>query len=171
MNDSAEVINSRPVCGGPSAEPVVRRAVPGDLPAIKSCVDAAFSRYIERIGKEPEPMLIDYAPYLAHDAIYVIDGGPGLIAGIIVLLPMVDHLLLDTVAVAPEVQGRGFGQRLLSFAGSYAQAKRLPSLRVWTNVRMHESQAFYEKQGFVEMERKTVHGYHRICYNKALSMD
>jgi GNAT superfamily N-acetyltransferase len=38
------------------------------------------------------------------------------IAGIIVLLPGPDYLLLDNIAVSPARQGSGLGRRLLAFA-------------------------------------------------------
>jgi hypothetical protein len=41
--------------------PTVRLAVKEDATAVRSCVTAAFEHYIERIGKPPAPMLLDFS--------------------------------------------------------------------------------------------------------------
>lgn len=42
------------------SEMVVRPAKPQDAPGIAACVCEAYVHYIERIGKQPGPMLEDY---------------------------------------------------------------------------------------------------------------
>ena len=42
------------------AEKSVRPAEPEDAAVVRDLVRAAYSKYVERIGKEPAPMLEDY---------------------------------------------------------------------------------------------------------------
>ena len=51
-------------------------------------------------------MLDDYAARVSEGVVWVIEEGSTL-AGIIVLLPRPDHLLLDNIAVVPAHQGLG----------------------------------------------------------------
>jgi hypothetical protein len=49
----------------------VRAAHEGDARATAACVSAAFSPYMERIGKPPAPMLSDYAALAAEERVWV----------------------------------------------------------------------------------------------------
>ena len=42
---------------------ILRAADAADAAAVAACVDAAYRPYIERIGRTPGPMLLDYAGY------------------------------------------------------------------------------------------------------------
>jgi hypothetical protein len=42
----------------------LRQATPQDTQAVKTCVVAAFTLYVERIGKPPGPMLLDFAQHI-----------------------------------------------------------------------------------------------------------
>src|SRR5258708_34395712 len=96
-------------------EPRIRAATAADVPAIADVVDEAYRHYIARIGQPAGPMLDDYAARVLEGAVWVLEEGAA-IAGIIVLPPMTNHLLLDNIAVSPTRQGSGFGRRLLAFA-------------------------------------------------------
>ena len=49
-----------------SHEISLRAATAADAGAVKACVVAAYSHYIERMGKPPGPMLDDYTEVIAH---------------------------------------------------------------------------------------------------------
>ena len=89
-------------------EPHIRAAAAGDVPAVARIVEQAYRGYVARIGRPPGPMLDDYAARVVEGAVWVIAEGPSP-AGIIVLVPRPDHLLLDNIAVAPVHQGTGLG--------------------------------------------------------------
>jgi len=78
----------------------IRRAGKEDCAVIEAIVAAAYSVYIERIGKPPGPMLDDYARRVAEGVVWVLEEEGGNIAAIIVLLVKADHLLLDKVGTA-----------------------------------------------------------------------
>ena len=148
--------------------PVIRRATPDDRAAVEAIVHAAYSIYVDRIGKPPGPMLDDYGRLIADGAVSVFAAPDGGLAGVIVLLPASDHLLLDNVAVWPERQGEGIGRRLIAFAESKARRLGYRELRLYTHVTMSENIALYARLGFAETGRGQQAGYDRVFMTKRL---
>jgi GNAT superfamily N-acetyltransferase len=70
--------------------------------------------------------------------------------GALVTHAMGDHLFLETVAVAPGAQGRGYGALLLARADQDAYEADLDEIRLYTNVAMTENLSFYPQPGAVE---------------------
>src|ERR1700745_1605406 len=93
---SRRAILSRPVGRLIMKEPRIRAATAADVRAIADIVDQAYRHYIARIGKPPGPMLDDYAARVLEGVVWVLDEG-SVIAGIVVLLPATDYLLLDNI--------------------------------------------------------------------------
>jgi ribosomal protein S18 acetylase RimI-like enzyme len=147
---------------------MLRTARPEDRAAVEAIVAAAYSIYIERIGKPPGPMLDDYAGLIDQRAVSVIEEADGAIAALIVLLPKSDHLLLDNIAVRPEHQGRGLGRRLIAFAESEARRLFYAELRLYTHATMTENIALYTRLGFHETGRGREAGYDRVFMTKPL---
>ena len=71
------------------------------------------------------------------------------------LIAQPDHLVIDTIAVVPEAQGRGLGRALLAFARRHAAENGLSEIRLSTNVAMTENLLLYPKMGFTETHRAT----------------
>jgi N-acetylglutamate synthase-like GNAT family acetyltransferase len=149
-------------------EPVLRRATGDDVGAIKDLVDESFGKYVERIGKPPAPMLADYADVLGTSRIWVLERGDDVIA-VLVTQDQGDHLLLDTVAVAPSAQGGGYGRRLLELAERDAAEQGLHEVRLVTNEAMTENLVFYPRHGYRETHRAVQDGYHRVFFSKSLA--
>jgi hypothetical protein len=78
----------------------LRLAISGDLAAVQEVVRAAYTPYIARIGREPGPMLDDYAALIGAGRVHVAERD-GVVQGLLVLIPR-DGPMLDNVAVAPE---------------------------------------------------------------------
>jgi ribosomal protein S18 acetylase RimI-like enzyme len=131
-------------------------------------VRAAYSTYVERIGKPPGPMLDDYERRIAENAVHVLEFESA-IAAIIVLLPKVDYLLLDNIAVHPAWQRRGLGRRLIDFAEAEATRLGFTELRLYTHVAMTENIALYSRLGFAETGRGCEAGYDRVFMRKCLA--
>jgi len=148
-------------------EPRIRRATTLDIPAIVDIVDQAYRHYTSRIGKPPGPMLDDYAVRVSEGVIWVI-GEDTAIAGIIVLLPTPDYLLLDNIAVSPARQGLGLGRRLLAFAEAEALQRGYHEIRLYTHQTMVENQRLYASLGYEETGRATEAGYDRVFMRKRL---
>src|ERR1700736_3215583 len=95
-------------------------------------VEQAYRHYIARIGKPPGPMLDDYAARVLEGVVWVLEER-AIIAGVIVLLPTTDYLLLDNIAVSPARQGLGLGRRLLAFAEAEALRRGYCEIRLYTH--------------------------------------
>jgi len=149
-------------------QPQIRVATGDDAPAIAQIVEQAYRHYIPRIGKPPAPMLDNYAARVSEGVVWVIEEG-GTIAGIIVLLPRLDHLLLDNIAVAPAWQGLGLGRRLLAFAEAEAARRGYREIRLYTHQTMTENQHLYAAMGYRETGRGNEAGYDRVFMRKRLA--
>jgi ribosomal protein S18 acetylase RimI-like enzyme len=145
----------------------IRPAERRDAAVVRDLVRAAYSKYVERIGKEPAPMLEDYEALIRAGEVWVWDEG-GEVLGVLVMRPAEDHLFVDNVAVAPGHQGRGLGRELLAFAEERARREGLPEVRLYTNEKMHENLAVYAKVGFEESGRGVDGGYRRVFMRKRL---
>ena len=146
----------------------IRPAERRDAAVVRDLVRAAYSKYVERIGKEPAPMLEDYDALIRAGEVWVWDEG-GEVLGVLVMRPAEDHLFVDNVAVAPGHQGRGLGRELLAFAEERARREGLPEVRLYTNEKMHENLAVYARLGFEETGRGVDGGYQRVFMRKRLS--
>src|SRR5262252_3209108 len=146
----------------------IRAATAVDVPAIANIVDQAYRHYISRIGKPPGPMLDDYVARVSEGTVWVLEEG-AVIAGIIVLLPASDYLLLDNIAVSPARQGLGLGRRLLAFAEAEALRRGYREIRLYTHQTMVENQRLYASIGYEETGRGTEAGYERVFMRKRLA--
>lgn len=147
----------------------IRPATPADVVAIDEIVTAAFSPYIDRIGRPPAPMTVDYRALVTttdHVEVLVRDES---VAGVLVTAAEPDHLFLDTVAVAPWAQGHGYGRTLLAHAEQRAREQGLGEIRLYTNAAMTENVRLYPHLGYTEVDRRTDSGFHRVHFVKTLT--
>src|SRR5215475_16078934 len=131
----------------------VRAAVPSDAPRVTECVRAAYTPWVSRIGREPWPMLQDYAAVIATEHVFVAETGAQL-AGVLVLSETADGFLIDNVAVFPVQKGQGVGRALLVYAEQEAKRRGYGSIYLFTNEKMLENIALYTKIGYVEYEHR-----------------
>ena len=146
---------------------VIRRAAPDDVSAIAALVHDAYEKYVARIGRTPAPMTTDFGRLVLDGGVWVLETD-GEIVGLIVLTAHPDHLLVGNVAVAPARQGQGLGKRLLAFAEAQARAAGLGELRLYTNVKMHENLALYERLGWTRYAEAEQDGFRRVFMRKTL---
>jgi GNAT superfamily N-acetyltransferase len=144
-------------------------ARPADAAAIRALVRAAFAPYVERIDREPAPMVLDWPKILAGRVpgaeVSLAVRGEALVGALYLLLED-DHVLIDTVAVDAVERGSGLGGRLLSLAEDRARALGLPEVRLYTNQAMTENVAYYPRRGFTETGRGGQGGYRRVNFAK-----
>jgi GNAT superfamily N-acetyltransferase len=144
----------------------IRPATLFDLKRVEIVVRKAYSGYIPRIGREPGPMLDDYASLIGQGLVHVLDDGE--VVGVVVLVPEPGSMLLENVAVDPVAQGKGYGRLLLAFAEQEARRQGFAVIRLYTNVLMTENLALYPRLGYVETHRGEEKGYSRIYMAKRL---
>ncbi|NWA03653.1 GNAT family N-acetyltransferase [Pseudomonas gingeri] len=146
---------------------IMRLAEVLDLPRVEAIVDAAYRVYIPRMGREPGPMLENYAALQQAGHLWVLEVS-GQVAGILVLIREKEAMLLDNVALGPEYQGRGLGRVLMAFAEQAALDARCSAIRLYTNEAMSENLALYARLGYVETHRAGDSGFHRVYLTKSL---
>jgi ribosomal protein S18 acetylase RimI-like enzyme len=146
--------------------PTVRLAASSDRAQIEDVVRAAYSGYIPRIGREPGPMLDDYASLIDQRQVYALEDGG--IVGVLVLVPEPATMLLDNIAIAPSAQGRGYGRLLLDFAEHEARRRGYQTIRLYTHALMTENLALYSRLGYVETHRGEEKGFPRVYMAKRL---
>ena len=82
-------------------------------------------------GREPKPMMADYAEAVQKhriDLLYL----DGELAALIEMVPAADYLLIENVAVSPALQGRGLGRMLLSHAEQIAASLGYDEIKLYT---------------------------------------
>lgn len=137
----------------PDAQPVLRLAEAADLGAVTAITAAAYAHYTELLGAPPVPITEDYGPRAAAGQIWLldIDCAP---AGLIVLEHLEDHMMIFSVAVSPEHQGKRLGIRLLEVAEQKARQAGLGRVTLYTNARMERNIALYAAHGYRETGRR-----------------
>jgi ribosomal protein S18 acetylase RimI-like enzyme len=79
-----------------------------------------------------------------------------------------DHLLIDNYAVYPEWQNCGISKRLTAVAMQQARRHGLDKLRLYTHAKMTKNLALYRRRGWIEVGRRTEHGFDRVYMERAL---
>jgi len=145
---------------------VIRLATPRDLDAVRAIARAAYARYVPRIGREPAPMLANFAAAQEAGQLWVV-GEP--LAGYAVAYPRGDHWHLENVAVDPAAQGRGIGQALMAHVEVLARQGGAAAVELYTNARMTENLQLYPRLGYAETGRRTEDGFDRVFFRKCLA--
>lgn len=146
---------------------VLRPAVAADAPAVHACVHAAYRHYVARIGTLPGPMRDDYAEVIATRDVRLAVAGAEVL-GVLVLAEDAEGFLLENIAVAPSMKGRGLGRVLLELAEAEARRRGHDSIYLYTHEKMTENQALYAKIGYAEYDRRFHDGLARVFMRKRL---
>ena len=146
----------------------VRRAEASDVPALADLAREAYEIYVPRIGRAPAPVNADYAEAVRTGLTWAAVRD-GVIVGLLVLVVLPDHLLLENVAVLPSAQGSGVGARLLAFAEEQARELGREKIRLYTNEAMTENLVYYPKHGYVETHRAEQDGFRRVFFEKRIT--
>ncbi len=148
----------------------LRRAEAADADAIRDCAVAAFSVYLPRLQIVPLPMRKDYASAIELQQVWVAADVADAteIAAALVLDITDEGFLIDVIAVQPKHQGSGAGRALLELAEREALRQGFDSIYLFTNEKMSENRALYERIGYVEYRRLVLENRTRVFLRKAL---
>jgi ribosomal protein S18 acetylase RimI-like enzyme len=136
----------------------IRPATSDDYDRVVSCIEAAFSKWVDIMGMKPLALTADYHAFINRGVTYVLDSSAeGDLAGVLIIWPVDDALYVDTIAVNPAYQKHGHGVRLLTFAEQKAREAGLKKLTLVTNEKMVANQDYYRKHGYVETRRHALH--------------
>ena len=130
------------------ATDVLRRASAADLPAVVALQQAAYARNRTILGVEPLPLLADYIEILRDYEVWVAGLAGGPLRAVLVLAWPGDHLLIWSVASAPEAHGKGYGNWLLEFAELRALQEGRLAIRLYTGAKLRDNIAWYRRRGY-----------------------
>jgi len=147
---------------------MIRKAEASDEPAVRSCAEQAYARYVPLIGRKPAPMLADFAAQIAAGEVYIATDDKDTFQGFIVFYAEDGHILLENVAVLPSAAGRGVGKTLIGFCEDTARQRGM-NVHLYTNEKMTDNLSIYPKLGYVEVARRTEDGFNRVYFEKALT--
>jgi ribosomal protein S18 acetylase RimI-like enzyme len=134
-----------------SASVIIRQAQLSDAETVQRIsADAYTAAYLAVIGAVPAPATEDYRSHIKRGAVWMAEvrGEP---RGVIVLSEKPGYVLIYSVAVTPEHQGKGYAKALLSFADRQALAIGARAVRLFTNRRMKRNLSLYRRCGFREI--------------------
>ena len=77
-------------------------------------------------------------------------------------------MFLENVAVSPNHQGKGVGNRLIAFCEDEAKRLDLQAVELYTNEKMTENLTLYPRLGFEEIGRRKEEGFNRVFFRKQL---
>mgnify|MGYP001032615784 CR=1 FL=1 len=143
-----------------------RLATRTDLADIQRCARAAYAQYVPLIGREPAPMVADFAAQIDSGWVHVFhqDG----LAEYIVFYPRKADMFLENVAVHPDAWGRGIGRQLITLCEDAARAQGCDTVRLYTSAAMTGNLTLYPRLGYVETERRREDGFNRVYFEKRL---
>ena len=146
----------------------LRRAVLGDVAAIRQLVREAYARWVPAIGREPRPMGADYEAAVRDHRIDLLFLD-GVLAGLVETVDEGDGLLVENLAVSPAFQRRGLGSRLMAHAEAVALSLGHERIRLFTNKRFAENVILYRRLGYdVNGEEDLGGGTIRVDMSKTL---
>jgi GNAT superfamily N-acetyltransferase len=127
--------------------PTLRAAADADVDAIRQLTREAYGKWVPLIGREPLPMIADYAEAVRKHRIDLLDID-GQLAALIEMVPAADHLLIENIAVSPAQQGQGIGKKLLAHAEQVAASLGVADILLYTNKRFVENVQLYLRNGY-----------------------
>ena len=139
--------------------------MPADADAVTALVNQAYGHYVDRIGREPKPMTVDYRSAIAEHQLWVLGQVDNLTA-VLELIAQQDALLIENIAVSPSHQGRGLASSLMAFAEKQALEQGFREIELYTNEHFVENLVFYAKHGYVETHRTPFKGSDTVYLKK-----
>lgn len=130
----------------------LRRAEPGDVDGLASCLDAAYARYQDRIADLP-PMSKDCAGEIVRNQVWLAILNDRIV-GALVLTPGDGFMKLANLAVRPEHNGKGIGRALVALSENEAASQGFGEMRLNTHVAMPENVGIYSRLGWKEVSTK-----------------
>jgi GNAT superfamily N-acetyltransferase len=128
-----------------------RRAGPDDADIVRTLTRQSYTKWVPVIGREPKPMSADYTAAVRNHLIDMAFS-EDVLAGLIEIIPHPDHILIENVAVSPDMQGRGLGKILVNRAEDETRTRKLTMVKLYTNAKFESNIQFYQRLGY-EVER------------------
>lgn len=146
----------------------IRRARAEDAEICRVIARAAYAQYVPLIGREPPPMLQDFASDIAQGDVWVA-GTP--VSAYVVARDQGTCWLLENVAVSPRTQGLGLGRALIAHVENRARSAGATTIVLYTHAKMAANRKLYPALGYVETDRRAEAGLDRVFFQKQLGRD
>ena len=135
----------------------LRQAEPADAAAIRQLTGDAYAKWVPVIGREPQPMTVDYDVAVQQhrfDTLF----RKGLLSGLVETIDEGDQLLIENLAVRPDCQGEGIGRLLLAHVEQLAVDLGKARIRLYTRPTLcREYLRIYEHVGY-QIDREENYG-------------
>ena len=128
-----------------------RRAGDGDRAAVEALQAAAYARNRRLLGVEPLPLQADYGEIFKSMEVWLAEER-GKLQGVLILHARADDLLIWSIAIAPDAQGRGLGPIMLDAAEVRASQLHQKLVRLYTGTKLDTLIGWYHRHGY-EIER------------------
>lgn len=158
-------------CAANGMQPLtIRSAALDDLETITALTAAAYRAYIPLLGRLPLPMTVDYHPKILNQEVDLLSWGPQPV-GVLVWAREPEALLIESVAVSPAFQRRGWGRYLLAWAERRARHAGYAHIRLYTNDRLPDKIQWYLRWGYRETGREPYRGSMLVHLAKSLEIE
>ncbi len=111
-----------------------------------------------------------FLPLIQSACVYVCETEQR-VEGTMVITERSDHIEVSSVAVTPRSQGKGIGRYLMSAAELIAVHRGYRKLTLYTNAALPELSRYYERLGYVRVDRRHDDGFDRVFFEKVLASD
>ena len=147
---------------------MLRQADGDDLPFLRACARAAYSQYVEAIGREPPPMNADFAAHLEHDRVTIAQSSEEPMGYAVWRLDD-ECLFLENIAVAENARGNGIAGLMITWLEEQALQAGRTAIELYTNIKMTGNLSLYPHLGFVQTRTLIEHGFERVYFRKDLT--
>jgi ribosomal protein S18 acetylase RimI-like enzyme len=128
-----------------------RLAKPTDASLVSDLSRSAYvPAYLSVVGEAPKPATENYLSRILDQNVWIATFNDAPV-GVLVLERSPLFLMIYSIAVDPNHQGRGLGVALLQYAEMLGAELKVPELRLYTNSRMTKNLHLYRKVGFTEV--------------------
>lgn len=129
----------------------IRRATAKDASPLISCIDAAYSRYLDRGIKLP-PVSQGIEQDIADNIVWVAEQNGWIIGGLVLIIHS-DNALPDTaklanIVVHPSAGGKGIGRALIQICEAHVMSLGLHELQLATHKDMPDNVELYAHLGW-----------------------
>jgi GNAT superfamily N-acetyltransferase len=124
----------------------LRRAMSADFASVVAMQRAAYAHNRELLGVEPLPLMADYDVIFRDYEVWVTADGP--IAGVLILEPRANDVLIWSIATDPRRQHVGLGRTVLAAAEVRARELGQTTMRLYTGASLHHLTTWYGRNGY-----------------------
>jgi len=142
----------------------LRHARADEAEGIAAFQRAAYQRNRTVLGVEPISLQANYTKILRDCEVWLYEHD-GKLAGVLILEPRLDDLLIWSVATAPDARGVGLGNNLLAAAETRARELGRRTMRLYTGELLVDNVAWYQRRGYA-IERVDAMSDRRIVHMK-----